>query len=157
MATKLYKEEGAREPFRPRFNLDAVARIKRDDVNFNYKLVIYNYKHRPDAVAEHEAMGYEVVYSTDHIEDDRKFASGTTAEGESLRPRAVLKTTKDGYEQVLMRISKERQKENQAKADERRTERYKRSVKGIKTADGHVRVNDGEINLNQLNNGDTNE
>ncbi len=143
------KEESARDPFRPKFVVDDVARITKDDVNFTYKMVIYNYSRLPNNVPDHEKQGYEIVYSTEHIEDDRKFSpDNKKSEEESLRPAPVIKRTIDGYDMVLMRIPKELEKKNaKLRADledqRRKGLKVKRNKAGVP-----VDINDGEINLN---------
>lgn len=159
MTAKLKKEEGARDPFRPKYVVDDVARITKDDATYAYKLVIYNYKHLPMNVPLHEARGYEIVYSTEHIEDDRKFSANRGKDEEALRPRPVTQSTNDGYDQVLMRIPKELEKTNAKNNALKRAADHKRANKKRKVSReaNTVSINDGEIDFNNPNEDNLNE
>lgn len=145
---KLHKEQ-TREEFRSKFVVDSVARITKDLDKYDYKLVIYNYKHDPLAVEKHEQAGFEVVYSTEHVDDDRKFAPGAE-KPEELRPKPVLKTTKDGYTQVLMRRLKTAAKAYALKkAKEEDIKRRRSSKSKVTETPGLVKIDDGEIDINK--------
>lgn len=133
MVSKLKKDEDARAYFRSKYTTDAVAKIERDDVNYNYKLVISNYKHHPKNVENHLDIGYEFVYSDELIEDDRKYSPNSSDETK-LRPSFVTRTTKDGYKETLLRILKTREIENLAKDAKERREKYLRATHSNKVS-----------------------
>ena len=153
--TKLHKDEELRESFRKKYTVDSVARVTKDDKNYSYKAVIYNYEHNPKNFEEHEALGYEVVFSDDTLEDDRAFSPDNSGE-KKLRKSPVEKRTKDGYQQVLMRISKQREQENFKADAQKRKEQYMNSSKRkiTKQGNGSITITENEINPENL--GDTN-
>lgn len=155
MTQQLKKTEGAREDFRSKFTADNVARVKQDP-NYNYKLVIYNYPKMPHNFDHHEKNGYEVVYSMDSIEDDRKFSPDNKDE-EKLRPSPVTKRTVDGYEQVLMRILKTKERANKIKASQEDQAKYVRSSKSRVSKKQNVITIDGGEVTNSNNEENNNE
>ena len=150
MSDKLLKDEGAREPFRNKFVIDDVARITFDNKLYDYKLVIYNYPKKPLNVEDHEKKGFEIVYSTEHVEDDRSFSPDSADRGtEKLRAQPVLKTTSDGYQEVLMRRLKTRARQEDIKSLKAQKEKYLRSTK---KHGNELHLDDGEITNDELNN-----
>ncbi len=146
------KPSNAYEKFRPNVIIDQVTAYleKYREPGYVYKGVIMNYKHLPLNVINHEKVGYEIVYSTHQFSDDRTFAPDS-AKHDSSVPKPVIKSTSDGYQYLLMRISTDKFKK--FKEDEERTfqDKYKRSVKSIsKSKDGVLRADGGFINSNNL-------
>lgn len=144
--TQLKKDEGAREPFRRHLAIDKVARVKQDP-NYSYKLVIWDYPKNPMNFDKHEAKGYEVVYSQDSVEDDRGYTPNTGVQDqEKLRMVAVTNRTTDGYNQVLMRISKLKEIANKRQEHKENEDKYKRSSKSsLRKTKGQVYITGEEV------------
>lgn len=92
----------------------------------------------------HRKVGYQVVLSTEKVQDDRAFSANTNARPNTV-PAPIIGKTSEGWTYVIMEIenSKLQQlKEKQAKDD---YERYLASVRGTiqKTKDG-VKITDEE-------------
>ncbi len=100
-----------RESFRPNLFVKSIHQVENRDPAFEYKNVIYTYKHDPNRVSRYLDAGWEVVESTEQLEDDRDFSPKDTKE--KLRPQPVRSKTRCKNEQVLMRILKTRRAENQ--------------------------------------------
>lgn len=152
MVTKLKDDKGAREYFREQFCIDAIAKVEKDDVNYSYKGVISNYPKDPLSVERHLDTGYEFVYSDDKLKDDRKYTPDNDSESKKLRPSFVTKTSKDGYEFVLMRILKTKEQENQRNEEKKRQAYYLKATKGTKVSGDSTHIKmvlpSGETNNN---------
>ncbi len=161
MSTKLKKTEGARPKFRPNFIIDDIAvAMKNPDPNYSYVGVIYDRGvHRnenPYDVEQHEAKGYEVVYSTERWTDDRKNSPDNSTEDHSV-PKPCIKKTAQGETYVLMRILKTKEAENAKAESDENTKRYWNSTKrkGYRNAKGEIRVELNEINEGNKHLGDS--
>lgn len=149
MSDKLIKES-AHEPFRPKLRINHIGAITKGSPNHNFKFVIVDYRHDPDAEERHLQMGYEYVMSTDDVLDDRSFVPGETRK-EKVKPSCITKKTREGYLQVLMKISKDREIQNALKAKKAAEDRYKRSQKSVHRQGNNVKVDGGEISTGSSN------
>ena len=151
MSTKIKKVE-VREPFRPKVNVQNINTISNYDPTYEYKNVIWTYTNDPTRVQRYEEAGWEVVYSTEKLIDDRLFVPNDKED--SLRPKAVTSKTKCGHQQVLMRCVNTRRAENEKS---KKLERQKRSDAQVFRRGGSVErkgnqviTRDSEINENSL-------
>lgn len=118
MSTKI-KKDNLRKLFRPKLFVQNIHQLEDYDPNYEYKNVIFTYRHDPGRVQRYLENGWEIVESTETDVDDRSFTPNSKED--NLRPQPVTSTTKDGYEQVLMRCLKSRRAENEkAKLEERK-------------------------------------
>lgn len=144
------------QPYRPKVVIDAIAAFLEEykEPGYIYKGVATNYRTKPTNVLDHEKAGYEIVYSTATFKDERCFTPDNN-KSESTVPGPVMKTTADGIQYILMRISEERAHQNDLDRVKADAAKYKRSVKNISRTGNTVKVNDGEI-LYTNPNGDIN-
>lgn len=135
--------------FRPNFVVNVLAGLPKEE-GYVYKGVIMNYKHLPLNVDNHEKDGYEIVYDTFSVQDDRKFSPNTNQEANRV-PSPVIGRTGDGYDYVVMKISKEKERENALRNAKRDKEQYKASVGGNikRTGKDSVHIQGGEINFDK--------
>jgi hypothetical protein len=100
-----------KESFRPNLFVRNIHQVVDRDPAYEYKNVIFTYKHDPARVSRYLDRGWEVVETTEHLSDDRDFSPKDTKE--KLRPQPCITKTRDKHEQVLMRILATKRKENQ--------------------------------------------
>ena len=103
-----------KETFRPNLFVKNIHQVLDRDPAFEYKNVIFTYKHDPNRVKRYLDAGWEVVETTEPLDDDRDFTP--TDKKEKLRPQPCITKTRDKHEQVLLRILRTRREENQLKA-----------------------------------------
>lgn len=115
-----------RESFRPNLFVKNINQVVERDPAYEYKNVIFTYKHDPGRVARYIDAGWEVVETTEQLADDRDFTP--TDKKEKIRPQPCITKTKDKHEQVLMRILKtDRAKNELDKRKQREALRAKQS------------------------------
>lgn len=107
-----------KETFRPNLFVKNINQVVDRDPAYEYKNVIFTYKHDPGRVSRYMEAGWEVVETTERLEDDRDFSPKDTKE--KLRPQPCITKTRDKHEQVLMRVLKTRRAENNLKAKQER-------------------------------------
>lgn len=107
-----------KESFRPNLFVKNINQVIDRDPAYEYKNVIFTYKHDPSRVSRYMEAGWEVVETTERLEDDRDFSPKDTKE--KLRPQPCITKTRDKHEQVLMRILKTARAENNKKAKQER-------------------------------------
>lgn len=100
-----------KETFRPNLFVRNIQQVIDRDPAYEYKNVIFTYKHDPNRVAKYVEAGWEIVETTEPLADDRDFSIKETKE--KLRPQPCISKTRDKHEQVLMRILKTRRAENE--------------------------------------------
>lgn len=139
-----------KEKFRPSLFVKNIHQVTNRDPAFEYKNVIFTYKHDPDRVNKYISAGWEVVETTEPLEDDRDFTP--TDKKEKLRPQPCISKTRDKHEQVLMRILKTQRADNQIKAKRERDEmsaRQSRSRGETVTRNGNeIFTRGSELNIN---------
>lgn len=113
-----------KETFRPNLFVKSINQVLDRDPMFEYKNVIFTYKHDPQRVSRYLDAGWEVVETTAPLVDDRDFSPKDTKE--KLRPQPCVTKTRDKHEQVLLRILKTQRAENQLKAKKERDELHAR-------------------------------
>lgn len=99
-----------RDRFRPTLTVNDIHQIEEYDPAYDYKNVIFTYRHDPRNVEKHLERGWEIVMTTQPTVDDRSFTPNSKEE--KLRPQECITKTKDKHEQVLMRILKTKRKQN---------------------------------------------
>lgn len=104
----------SKESFRPNLFVKQIHQVVDRDPAYEYKNVIFTYKHDPNRVSRYMDAGWEVVETIESLADDRDFSIKDTKE--KIRPQPCITKTKDKHEQVLMRILKTARAENQAKS-----------------------------------------
>lgn len=102
-----------RESFRPNLFVKDIHQVIDRDPAYEYKNVIFTYKHDPGRVSRYIEAGWEVVETTEKLADDRDFSPKDTKE--KIRPQPCITKTRDKHEQVLMRILKTKRSENELK------------------------------------------
>lgn len=139
-----------KESFRPNLFVRHIHQALDTDPAYEYKNVIFTYKHDPNRVSRYLGLGWEVVETTEQLADDRDFSPKDSKE--KLRPQPCITKTKDKHEQVLMRILKTARAENQAKDKKLRDEnsvRQSRSRGETVTRKGNEVITKGsELNIN---------
>ncbi len=139
-----------KETFRPNLRVRNINQVIDRDPAFEYKNVIFTYKHDPSRVNRYEEAGWEIVMTTEPLDDDRDFTP--TDKREKIRPQECITKTRDKHEQVLMRILKTARAENQLKAKAERealSARQSQSRGEQVTRKGNEVITRGsEININ---------
>lgn len=107
-----------KETFRPNLFVKSIHQVENRDPAYEYKNVIFTYKHDPNRVSRYLDKGWEVVETTEELMDDRDFSPKNTKE--KLRPQPCISKTRDKHEQVLLRILKTARAENQDKSKQER-------------------------------------
>lgn len=107
-----------KETFRPNLFVKNINQVIERDPAYEYKNVIFTYKHDPSRVSRYMDLGWEVVETTERLEDDRDFSPKDTKE--KIRPQPCITKTRDKHEQVLMRILKTQRAENTLKSKKER-------------------------------------
>lgn len=107
-----------KESFRPNLFVRNINQVVDKDPAYEYKNVIFTYKHDPSRVARYIDLGWEVVETTERLEDDRDFSPKDTKE--KIRPQPCITKTRDKHEQVLMKILKTTRAENNLKSKKER-------------------------------------
>ncbi len=116
-----------KESFRANLFVKSIHQVLDRDPAFEYKNVIFTYKHDPNRVSRYLDAGWEVVETTEKLVDDRDFSPKDTKE--KLRPQPIITKTKDKHEQVLLRILGTQRAENQLKAKAERDDLHLRQSK----------------------------
>lgn len=109
-----------KESFRPNLFVKQIHQVVERDPAYEYKNVIFTYKHDPNRVQRYMEAGWEVVETTEPLADDRDFSPKDTKE--KLRPQPCITKTRDKHEQVLMRVLKTTRAETQQKKKAERDE-----------------------------------
>ena len=109
-----------KESFRPNLFVKQIHQVVERDPAYEYKNVIFTYKHDPSRVQRYMEAGWEVVETTEPLADDRDFSIKDTKE--KLRPQPCITKTRDKHEQVLMRVLKTKRAENQLLSKKERDE-----------------------------------
>lgn len=107
-----------KESFRPNLFVKNIHQVIDRDPAYEYKNVIFTYKHDPNRVSRYMEAGWEVVETTEPLADDRDFSIKDTKE--KIRPQPCISKTKDKHEQVLMRVLKTKRAENNLKSKKAR-------------------------------------
>lgn len=102
-----------KETFRPNLFVKQIHQVLERDPAYEYKNVIFTYKHDPNRVQRYLEAGWEVVETTEPLVDDRDFTP--TDKKEKLRPQPCISKTRDKHEQVLLRVLKTTRDETQLK------------------------------------------
>lgn len=93
-------------------------------------LLVRNFNRHVDA-------GYTIVFeSGDSIKDDRAFSPNTNARPNTF-PAPLTGKTSDGYDYVVMEISKAKEKENMEGMQKENHQRHMNSIKGKVTQRGN--------------------
>jgi hypothetical protein len=116
-----------KESFRPNLFVRHINQALDQDPAYDYKNVIFTYKHDPARVNRYLEAGWEVVETTQPLVDDRDFSPKDSKE--KLRPQPVITKTKDKHEQVLMKILKTKRAENEVNKKQLRDELYARQAR----------------------------
>ncbi len=100
-----------KESFRPNLFVRNINQVIDRDPAYEYKNVIFTYKHDPGRISRYLDAGWEVVETTQQLADDRDFSPKDTKE--KLRPQPCITKTRDKHEQVLLKILATKRAENQ--------------------------------------------
>lgn len=109
-----------KESFRPNLFVKNIQQVVDRDPAYEYKNVIFTYKHDPNRIQRYFEAGWEVVETTEQLADDRDFSIKDTKE--KIRPQPLVTKTRDKHEQVLMRVLKTTRAETQLKKKNERDE-----------------------------------
>lgn len=129
-----------KESFRPNLFVKNINQVVNRDPAYEYKNVIFTYKHDPGRVSRYLEAGWEVVETTERLADDRDFTPTDTKE--KLRPQPCITKTRDKHEQVLMRILKTKRADNEL---EKRKEREAYRVRESKQRGERVERRGNEV------------
>lgn len=129
MSTKI------RQQFRPIPKVEDIHTPYEMDSAFMYKNVIITYSNDPTRMRKYLEAGWEIVETTNPNIDDRDFTPNSKKE--KLRPQMLVETTKDGHEQVLMRILKSKWEQNQI--DKKNKRENERAIESQRRGDRIVR------------------
>ena len=111
-------QEDLRKQFRSSLFVQNIHQIEDHDPAYEYKNVIFTYKHNQGRVDKYLDAGWEIVMTTEPTVDDRSFTPNSKEK--KLRPQACITKTSDKHEQVLLRILKTKRAQNQLdKRDDR--------------------------------------
>ena len=139
-----------KETFRPNLFVRNIHQVVDRDPAYEYKNVIFTYKHDPTRVNRYQDAGWEVVMTTEPLTDDRDFSPTHTKE--KIRPQECITKTRDKHEQVLMRILKTARAENNRKAKQVREELSARQPKSrgetVTRKGNEIFTTGSEININ---------
>ena len=139
-----------KESFRPNLFVRNINQVVDRDPAYEYKTVIFTYKHDPGRVARYIDAGWEVVETTERLEDDRDFSPKDTKE--KLRPQPCITKTRDKHEQVLLRVLKTTREDNHLKSrKERELLRLRQSQRDGETVTrkgNEIITRGSEININ---------
>jgi hypothetical protein len=139
-----------KESFRPNMFVKNIHQVENRDPAYEYKNVIFTYKHDPARVNRYLDKGWEVVETTEQLIDDRDFSPKDSKE--KLRPQPCISKTKDKHEQVLLRILKTARAENQTKAKNERDEMSARQSRArgetVTRKGNEVFTKGSELNIN---------
>lgn len=111
-------KEDLRAQFRPTLFTQNIHQVEDYDPAYEYKNVIFTYRHDPSRVDRYVKEGWEVVETTAPLRDDRSFSP--SEKKEKIRPQPCITKTRDKHEQVLMRILKTKRAENQLRNKDER-------------------------------------
>lgn len=139
-----------RESFRPNLFVKNINQVADQDPAYRYKNVVFTYKHDPNKVSRYIEAGWEIVETTEQLIDDRDFTPKDKKE--KLRSQPCITKTKDKHEQVLMRILKTLDEENQlkkkAKRDALRAQQSQQRGETVSRRGNEVITHGSEININ---------
>lgn len=107
-----------KESFRPNLFVKSINQVVDQDPAYEYKNVIFTYKHDPKRISRYLEAGWEIVETTEQLADDRDFSPKESKE--KIRPQPCITKTRDKHEQVLMRVLKTTHAANQLKKKEAR-------------------------------------
>lgn len=108
------RQEQLREQFRPTLFVQNIHQVENYDPAYEYKYVIFTYRHDPGRVNRYLDKGWEIVETTEPTRDDRAFTPNSKES--KLRPQPCIVKTMDKHEQVLMRCLKTRADQNRLDA-----------------------------------------
>jgi hypothetical protein len=153
-----------RERFRPTLFNQNIHQLESYDPAFEYRNVIFTYRHDPANVETHLNKGWEIVETVLPTVDDRSFTPNSKEK--KLRPQPCITKTMDKHEQVLMRILKTRRAQNAIDENEKRfkfrlqdakrrgDKMVKRGseiiTKGAELNEGFQEISEPEINFNDI-------
>lgn len=139
-----------KESFRPNLFVRNINQVVERDPAYEYKNVIFTYKHDPGRVARYVEAGWEVVETTERLEDDRDFSPKDTKE--KLRPQPCITKTRDKHEQVLLRVLKTTREANQLKSKSARElaqlRQSQRDGETVTRKGNEIITRGSEININ---------
>lgn len=139
-----------RNSFRPALQVKSINQLKKENPNFHYKLVRYDDALNPDGdrLDRYLDKGWEIVSSTDTLDDDRSTAPKSKEE-DTLRPKPMTKSGKGGAQFVVMRVTKDQFTQNQQERVNRDLDRLAAKTK-VKRSGNNIHITDTEINENNV-------
>lgn len=139
-----------KESFRPNLFVKNIHQVIDRDPAYEYKNVIFTYKHDPNRVSRYMEAGWEVVETTEPLVDDRDFSPKDTKE--KLRPQPCITKTRDKHEQVLMKVLKTTFAANQLKKkadrDELRARQSKKDGETVIRNGNEITTRGSELHIN---------
>ena len=149
-----------RVTFRPVITIQEIHQATKKDSAFRYKNVIINYSHDPYKVERYLKRGWEIVESKDPNIDDRAFTPNSKEK--TIRPQMRVERTKDGYEQILMRIlwatdtknklkDKETREQLHLQEAKRRGDKIQKSGNNTITTSSEIKFTEEDLHGDKLN------
>lgn len=150
--SKKNTKDDLRLQFRPKLFVQNIHQLESYDPNYEYKHVIFTYRHDPGRVQRYLEAGWEIVETTETTVDDRSFTPNS--KDEKLRPQPMITNTKDGHQQVLLRCTKDRRQENELRKKEENDRlseaNTKRKGGEVIRRGNEIITKDAEINENNI-------
>jgi hypothetical protein len=129
-----------RDQFRPSLFVQNIHQVENYDPAYEYKNVIFTYKHDPGRVSRYLEAGWEIVETTENLRDDRSFSP--KSKEDKIRPQPCVTKTTDKHEQVLMRILRTKRAENEL---EKRNMREQLSLREAKKRGDKIEKRGNEV------------
>ena len=130
-----------RKQFRPALFTQNIHQVENYDPEYEYKNVIFTYRHDPGRIDRYLDAGWEIVETTDNLVDDRAFTPNSK-EKKKLRPQPCISKTMDKHEQVLLRILRTKRQENELN---KKTHRERLALKEAKARGESIERRGNEV------------
>jgi hypothetical protein len=146
--TKINKDT-AREKFRKTCGIKDIQAQHVEDPNYEYAWKDASTHEGLRKIDRFIDAGWEVVYSTEKVKDDRSTASNQDGKDNDLRQSPLMVTTRSGHNMFRMRILKTLREENAKAAKLKRMAELKRKQKIV--SDGYnIHMTGSEVDPNKL-------
>lgn len=140
-------KEKMREFFRVTNKIRNINSVKKEP-GYDYKWVISTYEHEgPERIERYIDNKWDVVYSSEAVQDDRKDTPNSNKE--ELRQAPVTRTSRGGHQMVLMRRKVEDSQASELAKAERDKKAFERSAgRRVKRRGNEEYVTEADININ---------
>lgn len=138
-----------RDAFRRPNNVKSINRIAAQDPDFQYMVVSNSYDHYQENISDRLDEGWEPVYTTDEIIDDRVAGLRNKETAEKRVPEPYKIMSSDGHECYLMKIKRTEYQKLQEKISAETDRRFtgESGAKITKKANGATYIQGGNITI----------